>query len=129
MASNLIYEAETCPGCNNVFYPHDQRQTFCSYQCRYTYYNKQRSKENRERYSKEEQLRHSDTALEVLLNSHFYNNELIEESIILSLGIDINLCSLEKNLDTGRPIRWFHAYGLELVDKTNRLFTIHHRTK
>ena len=128
MKSKRIYEAITCPSCKTEFHPHRSNQIYCEDQCRINYHNDQRKLKNEERYGLEKILRHCDTTLESLYESDFYQDEIIQESVLLSCGIDLSACTLEKNLDTGRPVRWFHAYGMELVDKENRLYTIHHRT-
>lgn len=128
MASNRIYPAETCPGCEEEFHPHRSNQIYCTEQCRINYHNDQRKLKNEERFGLEKILKHNDTTLESLYESNFYQDELIQESVLLGCDINLNACTLEKNLDTGRPVRWFHAYGVELVDYENRLYTIHHRT-
>ena len=128
MTSNRIYPAQTCPSCEEKFNPHRSNQIYCSDQCRINYHNDQRKLKNEGRFSFEMILRHNDTTLESLYDSDFYQAELIQESVLLGCGIDLSACALEKNLDTGRPVRWFHAYGLELVDKVNKLYTIHYRT-
>lgn len=127
MTSNRIYPLETCPCCEEKFYPHRSNQIYCSNQCRINYHNDQRKLKYEERFSLEKFLRHNDTTLESLYDSNFYQDELIRESVLLCCGIELSACTLEKNLDTGRPVRWFHAFGLELVDKEKRLYTIHHR--
>lgn len=130
MASNRIYPAQVCinPDCGEEFYPHDRRQVFCCRQCRINYYNDQRRIENAERFGLEEVMRSADKVLEVLLDSNFFQDELISEETLQAFAIPMNIGTLEENLLTRRPIRWYHAYGLELVDKTGRLFTIHYRT-
>lgn len=130
MASNRVYPLQLCinPDCGEEFYPHDRRQVFCCPQCRINYYNDQRRIENTERFGLEEQLRTADKVLEVLLDSDFYQEEQISEATLEAFAIPMHIGTLEENLLTHRPIRWYHAYGLELVDKTQRLFTIHSRT-
>lgn len=130
MASNRIYPLQVCcnPDCGEEFYPHDRRQVFCTTQCRINFYNDKRRIENAERFGLEEQLRSADKLLEVLLDSDFYKEEQISEATLEALAIPMNIGTLEENLLTLRPIRWYHAYGLELVDKIQRLYTIHYRT-
>lgn len=131
MASNRIYPAQFCinPDCEQEFNPHDYRQQFCCPQCRINYYNDQRRRENEQRFSQEALLRQNDKVLEVLMESEFYKDDQIEEATLKAFYIPFNIGTLEENLLTKRPIRWFHAFGLELVDKAARFYTIHYRTK
>ena len=128
MASNRIYSPIRCKGCGGKFPPHDRRQKYCEQQCRRNYNNDKRRTQNSGRYHVEGTLRACDQLLEALYNSPLYREEQIGEAILKNLGLDFTTGTLEENLDTLRPIRWYHAYGVELVDKVRRIYTIHYRT-
>ena len=125
------YEERTCinPQCQEVFTPHDFRQIYCTTQCRINFFNDERRLRNSNRYPQEQVLRQSDKILERLYNSPNYNDDKIEETVLLYSGVNFKIGTWEENLITHQPIRWYHAYGLELVERENRFYTIHFRTK
>jgi hypothetical protein len=132
MPSNRVYPKKPCfnLACQVLFHPHDSRQEFCSKQCRINYHNDKRKQQNEDRYFQEDQMRHNDKLLEALFEMDEYGQkDYITESALRYTGVNFEIGSWEQNLLTKRPIKWFHTYGLELIDKTNKLFTIHHRTK
>lgn len=77
----------------------------------------------------EKQLRLNDKLLARVFHSGHYTNDQISEAFLINEGLDLTIGSFEENLDTKRPIRWFHAYGLELMSQNPLIFTIHYRTK
>jgi hypothetical protein len=131
MKSKRIYPQQRCinPDCKKSFHPHDYRQQFCNAQCRTNYYNDKRREDNLGRYCQEEILRRNDFILEVLNESEFYKDEEISEEILKGFAINMAIGTLEENLLTRRPIRWYHSYGLELINTTDAIYTIHYRTK
>ncbi len=130
MPSKRTYPEKTCinADCKKTFAPTDKRQVYCSRQCGINYNNDKKHYTNKERYFREKLLRDCDEKLEVLMESGFYKNEQIAEDVLDAFEIDQTIGSLEENLDTGRPIRWYHAYGIELIDEHKRHYTIHFRT-
>jgi hypothetical protein len=131
MPSKRIYKEVKCanPECGRRYAPHDKRQLFCEPQCRINFNNDKIQNLNKGRYHREKTLRACDAILEMLLTSDFYRDDKIAESIISAFHVDPMVGSLEHNDDTGLPIFWFHAYGLELTDDRKRLYTIHVRTQ
>jgi hypothetical protein len=128
MHSKRRYPEQTCfnPDCEEEFIPHDRRQIFCSTQCRINYYNDKKHIDNEERYFREAQLRRIDKMLEALTHGEFYLDEQVKEEILDGFKIDRSIGTLEMNLLTGNPIRWYHAFGIEFLG--NKLYTIHTRT-
>jgi hypothetical protein len=129
MRSKRTHRERFCenPDCDTPFIPHDRRQLYCTEQCRINYHNDKRYMDNEERYRREEPLRKTDRDLETLMGSKFYKEERIKEEVLEDLELNLTIGTLEKNILTGNPIRWYHSYGIELVDKENRLYTIHYR--
>jgi hypothetical protein len=130
MPSNRTYDDITCgnPACGKNFAPHDRRQVYCSRQCGINFNNDKKHALNQERYFREKQMRDCDEKLEILMESGFYKDDQIVETVLDAFAIDQTIGSLEENLDTARPIRWYHTYGIELVDDSKKLYTIHLRT-
>lgn len=125
------YEQRLCinPACEELFTPHDYRQVYCTTQCRINFNNDERRIKNTERYPLEKIVRRCDKILEGIYNSPNYKEDKIEETVLLHSDMNFNIGTWEENLITHHPIRWYHAYGLELVDRENRFYTIHFRTK
>ena len=130
MPSNRSYEEIVCsnPACGTEFAPHDRRQIYCTTQCRINFYNDKKHFLDQDRYFSEKKLRECDQKLELLMKSNFYNNEKIEQVLLAKFDIDQSIGSLVLHLDTGRPIRWYHSFGIELVNERLKLYTIHQRT-
>jgi hypothetical protein len=130
MPSNRTYDDIICsnPACGNTFSPHDRRQVYCSRQCGINFNNDKKHRVNQERYFREKHLRDCDEKLEILLESGFYKDDQIAEDVLDAFAIDQTIGNLEENLDTNRPIRWYHTYGIELVDDRKKLYTIHLRS-
>jgi predicted nucleic acid-binding Zn ribbon protein len=128
MTSQRRYPPEICfnPDCSEQFIPHDRRQMFCSDQCRINYNNDKRRQQNEERFFRESELRRIDQTLETLLDSKFFKDNEIKEEILDGFGIDRTIGTLEMNLLSKNPIRWYHAFGIEFL--RNKLYTIHQRT-
>ncbi|TCJ16575.1 hypothetical protein EPD60_07485 [Flaviaesturariibacter flavus] len=126
-----IHPPRTCenPNCRVEFFPDDFRMRYCSTGCRVAYHNDQRRLQNTTRFATDGVRRLNDQLLECLYESPNYEENGVPESSLELLCIDQEVGTWEKNLDTGRPILWFYAYGLELVNAEARLFTIHYRTK
>jgi hypothetical protein len=131
MTSNRLYAEKICanPACETEFFPYDARQIFCEEQCRINFYNDKRKLKDHERFILEKQLRQNDQLLEYIYKSRHYKDDRISEEFLLDSGINMEIGNWEENLDTKRPIRWYHAFGLELVSKIPRIYTIHFRTK
>lgn len=129
MSSQRRYPPQICynPDCNEEFIPHDRRQIYCCVQCCTNYHNDKRFEENEERFFREKELRDVDRILGYLMDTAFYQNEEIQEEILNGFLVDRTIGMLEKNLLTNKPIRWYHSYGIELVE--NKSYTIHQRTK
>ncbi|HWJ27294.1 MAG TPA: hypothetical protein VNS32_12180 [Flavisolibacter sp.] len=130
MASKRVYPEEICinPACGQPFNPHDYRQVFCTPQCRINFHNDQKRQQNENRFFSEKCLRQADQILEAIFESELYQEEQISEKTLQGFKVPLNIGTLEKNLQTERPVWWFHAYGLELIDREKRLYTIHYRT-
>lgn len=130
MPSNRTYDDISCsnPACGNTFAPHDRRQIYCSRQCGINFNNDKKYNDYQVRYFRERLLRDCDEKLEKLLESGFYKDDQIAESVLDAFAINQTIGSLEENLDTARPIRWYHTYGIELVDDSKKFYTIHLRT-
>jgi hypothetical protein len=129
MTSNRTYDDIICsnPACGITFAPHDRRQIYCSRQCGINFNNDKKHNDDKERYFGEKHLRDCDGKLEKLLESGFYKDEQIAEDVLDAFAIDQTIGSLEENQDTNRPIRWYHKYGIELVDYKKKVYTIHLR--
>lgn len=129
MPSKRRYPPQICcnPSCEEEFIPTDRRQEFCSAQCRINYHNDKRYIDREDRYFREAPLRRCDDLLESLIDSPFYKEEQIREEVLDGFDIDRTIGTLEMNLLTGNPIRWYHTFGIELIEA--KTYTIHQRTK
>jgi hypothetical protein len=131
MPSNRLYPEAICcnQDCESSFFPHDSRQFYCTEQCRINYHNDRRKIEKLNRYIIEKPLRENDKLLQAIYFSGHYKNDQIFEEFLINAGINFQIGTFEENLLTKRPIRWYHSFGLELIDKKLRIYTIHLRTK
>lgn len=128
MRSRRQYPSKTCfnPRCKVEFTPHDRRQIFCSHQCRVNFFNDKKHEENTERFFRQDELKRADRLLEALLDSEFYKDNRIREATLDGFEIDRFIGTLEMNLLTKNPVRWYHSFGIEYLG--NELYTIHKRT-
>jgi hypothetical protein len=128
--SKRRYPEQSCAHCGMSFIPTDSRQKYCSKQHGIDYRNDDRKRKNQNRFIIEKSLRHCDNQLEKALRrlEQLKKDTISLESLEL-LGVDITLATQQMLYEKNKMIRWFHFYGLELVDAVSERFKIHKRTK
>ncbi len=129
--SGRTYQQRICknPNCmhGRNYIPHDARQEWCCTPCGVDANNDIRREKNRTKFLPEKQLRAYDKLLGKLYRKYVENEYCqVYKFIIQHEEIDISLCvQQETNLVTGKPIRWFYEFGLELHPEDNNFFIIH----
>lgn len=128
--SKRRYPGQPCAHCGTLFIPTDSRQKYCSRQHGIDHRNDDRKKKNQTRFIIEKSLRHCDNQLEKALQKleQMKRNTISLESLEL-LGVHIALATQQMLYENDKLIRWFHFYGLEMVDVDPERFRIHKRTK
>lgn len=126
------YPKKACANsdCKKQFIPQRRNQLFCISQCRINHNNDKRRENNLTVYRLEKELKRNEKILIKLMAGPSYRDDQIAEIFFIHEGFNFDVSSDTKlNSKTRQPIRWSHAYGIELKDSMIKTFTIHKRNK
>lgn len=130
--SSRRYALRDCVNPNCEFYPqyvpHDKRQKFCCAQCRKNFHNDQRSLEDNTIFIDLKNLKSIDRKLDKIYIKHADQKGYccVRKEVFYHEGINVMLLVKElRNSVTGKPVKGYFRYGIELSAQDNNFYFIY----
>ncbi len=124
--SNRFYPKKKCKHCMDDFIPSDAREKYCCVQHRIDYNNDLRRLNNAPLENITQGLKKNEAILKkgyLFMQEH--KNDAIAIDFLQYDGYDFDMPYKSSKSKTGNKIEWQLSYGLEGIDKGNKLFKIH----
>jgi hypothetical protein len=124
--SNRKYPPKNCPQCRKAYTPSDRRQIYCCAQCRIDFNNDKRAREDAPALFLKKNLIQNERILKYAYEWLRINNKAeIALDYLLFNGFQPNIFSeLSINQEIGTKVMWSLGYGIEGIQRNNKLIKI-----
>lgn len=134
--SKRRYPGKSCENDNCIsggtFEPHDRRQKFCCPQCRINFYNDRRNLEESTVFIDAKHLKYIDRKLERMYKKYVDGKGycVVRKEIFHYENVNVLLLVQEQeNTNTGKKVKWYFRYGIELHSENENYYIIYKKQK